>query len=161
SRLSSVDCETFKHSMRCFASTICVVTTGGSQPRGMTATSVCGLSAEPALLLAGLNNAGRTNRAIVANGSFAVNVLSSAQEHLARLFASDTPSVSSKETFLARKAIAGITGCPLIGGACESIECLVEEVLDRGSHSIFVGRVVSIASGRNGPLLYHDGRYGI
>jgi len=157
--LRAVDNETFKHSMRRFAASVCVVTTGGGNPSGMTATSVCSLSVDPAAILVALNNKAKTAEAIIANGSFALNVLSSDQVCLAKLFSSDSLRLS-KTAYLSRKTIIGVNGDPLIRGACAIIECSVDDIVARGSHSIFVGRVVSTSAQDNDPLVYHNGSYG-
>jgi len=158
--LKAVDVAIFKHSMRRFASSVCVVATGGAHPCGMTATSVCSLSAAPPSVLVALNNGSKTAEAIIANGSFSLNLLSSGQDCLAKLFSSDGLR-QSKTLYLTRKAVAGITGAPLIRAACTTMECCIEDVMNFGSHSIFVGRVVSTSARDNsGPLLYHNGSYG-
>lgn|SRR3569623_1383575 len=157
--LEAVDNNAFKCSMRRFASSVCVITTGGSCPCGMTATSVCSLSTEPAAILVALNNRAKTTEAIIANGSFVLNVLSSDQSCLAKLFSSDSLRLS-KTLYLTRKTIVGVTGDPVIKGTCATMECRVDEMMVRGSHNIFVGRVVSTSVQGTVPLVYHNGSYG-
>lgn len=158
--LKVVDAAIFKHSMRRLASSVCVVTTGGAHPFGMTATSVCSLSTAPASILVALNNGAKTAEAIIANRSFALNVLSSDQSCLAKLFSSDALR-QSRTLYLTRRTVVGATGTPLIRGACVIMECCVDDVIAYGSHSVLIGRVVSAASQDSaGPLLYHDGSYG-
>ena len=158
-KLEAVDSNAFRCSMRRFASRVCVITTGGPCPSGMTATSVCSLSTEPASILVALNNGAKTTKAIIENGSFALNVLFSGQGCLAKLFSSDALRLS-KTLYLTRKTIVGVTGVPLIRGTCATMECRVDEVMARGSHSIIIGRVVSTSDRNLNPLLYHDGSYG-
>src|SRR3569833_124546 len=138
----TVDSGAFRHAMRRFASSVCVVATGGPRPSGMTATSVCSLSTVPASILVALNNGAKTIEAIIANGSFAQNVLSLDQACLAKLFSSESLRLS-KTLYLTRKTIFGVIGDPLIKGTCATMECCVDEMMVRGSHSIFVGSVVS------------------
>jgi len=40
------------------------------------------------------------------------------------------------------------------------MECRVDEMMVRGSHNIFVGRVVSTSVQGTVPLVYHNGSYG-
>ena len=157
--LEAVDSNSFKRSMCRFASSVCEVTTRGPCPSGMTATSVCSLSTKPASILVALNNGAKTTEAIIANGSFALNVLSLDQACLAKLFSSESLRLS-KTLYLTRKTIVGVIGDPLIKGTCATMECCVDEMMVRGSHSIFVGRVVSTSAQDTSPLLYHDGSYG-
>jgi len=152
--LTVVDGVAFKSMMRSIASTVAVVTTGnGFDGHGMTATAVCAVSAEPPSVLVVINRSAQTHDAIAENGCFAVNVLAADQEHLAQAFAS-----SSKHALLSTCKF-GLTGSPLIDLTAANMEADVDRRLDYGTHTIFVGRIVSsIVTDRN-PLLYHRGCY--
>ncbi len=139
--------------MRSIASTVAVITTGnGFDGHGMTATAVCAVSAEPPSVLIVVNRSAQTHDAIAENGCFAVNVLAADQEHLAQAFAS-----SSKQALLSNCKF-GLTGSPLIDSAA-NMEADVDHRLDYGTHTIFVGRIVSSVVTNRKPLLYHRGRY--
>lgn len=152
--LPVVDGAAFKSVMRSIASTVAVITTGnGLDVHGMTATAVSAVSAEPPSVLVVVNRSAQTHDAIAENGCFAINVLAADQERLAQAFASST-----KQSLLSSCEL-GLTGCPLIDSAVASMEANVDDRLDYGTHTIFVGRIVSSIVTNRKPLLYHRGCY--
>jgi flavin reductase (DIM6/NTAB) family NADH-FMN oxidoreductase RutF len=49
---------------------------------------------------------------------------------------------------------------PLLGGTLAAVECQVEEIIERHSHGIMVGRLLSIKlSHRLSGLVYWNGQY--
>ncbi|MDI4232066.1 flavin reductase family protein [Bradyrhizobium sp. Arg237L] len=153
--LSSVDAEQFRAAMRCIASTVTVITSrADSVTNGMTATAVCSVSASPPCILVVINQANRSHSLIEEAGVFAVNVLASNQLPLAQHFASrpDEPLESVEHH-------QGRTGVPILGGCAASLECQLESQTKSGTHSIFVGRVVSARETGASPLLYWSGRF--
>jgi len=40
-----------------------------------------------------------------------------------------------------------------------SIDCAVEDVIERHTHAIIIGRVLSVEQSNGSPLVYHSGRY--
>jgi flavin reductase (DIM6/NTAB) family NADH-FMN oxidoreductase RutF len=50
-------------------------------------------------------------------------------------------------------------GLPVLGDALASFECEVSEVIDAGTHDIFLGRVVNVIVADGKPLLYGGGQY--
>ncbi|MGI8389036.1 flavin reductase family protein [Brucella anthropi] len=40
-----------------------------------------------------------------------------------------------------------------------SVDCAVEDVIERHTHAIVIGRVLKIVTGSGEPLLYHNGGY--
>lgn len=152
--LPVVDGAAFKSVMRSIASTVAVITTGnGVDAHGMTATAVCAVSAEPPSVLVVVNRSAHTHDAIAENRCFAINVLAADQEHLAQAFASST-----KQALLSNCKF-GLTASPLIDSAAASMEADVDDRLDYGTHTIFIGRIVSSIVTNRKPLLYHRGRY--
>lgn len=153
--LSSVDPARFKAAMRCVASTVSVITSGkGVAFNGMTATAVCSVSAEPPCILIVVNQENRSHALIEKTGAFAVNILSSRQKSLALHFASKpaTPFES-----IAHRV--GITHAPILEGCTTYLECVVETQTKSGTHSIFVGRVVSSGETDRPPLMYRNGEF--
>jgi flavin reductase (DIM6/NTAB) family NADH-FMN oxidoreductase RutF len=153
--LTNVDPAKFKATMRCIASTVSVVTTGeGVAINGMTATAVCSVSAVPPCILIVVNQENRSHASIEKTGAFVVNVLSSWQKSLALHFASKT--VMPFESVAHR---AGITNSPILEGCAAYLECVVETQTKSGTHSIFVGRVVSSGETDQPPLIYRNGEF--
>jgi flavin reductase len=153
--LAGVDENEFKSAMRCIASTVTVITSkSGAQTNGMTATAVCSVSAVPPCILIVVNQTNRSHALIAESGSFAVNVLAADQVDLAQHFArkSDDPLQSVKTR-------TGVTGVPVIEGCVALLECVVQQRIESGTHSVFIGRVVATRETERSPLMYWNGDY--
>ena len=48
-----------------------------------------------------------------------------------------------------------VTGAPLLGDALAAIDCEVEEVLERHTHAIVIGRVAAVRRNDGDPALVH------
>lgn len=152
----SVDPRTFRHVVGHLASGVTVITTDDAGVRyGMTASSVTSLSADPALMLVCLNNSVPTADAVSRSGRYVVNVLGQAHGELAQRFA-----MPSEDKFAGVDVTTGVTGSPLIADVLAHIECEVVERVVGGTHTIFIGRVVSAAAGEGAPLTYFRGGFG-
>ncbi len=152
----SVDVGLFRHVVGHLASGVTVLTTATDGRRhGMTASSVTSLSMDPPLMLACINNAAPTADAVTEAGTYAVNVLGEHQGELARQFAT-----ASQDKFRGVSVRTGELDVPLLGDALAQIECEVVERVVGGTHTIFVGRVVSATAGDGQPLTYFRGGFG-
>jgi len=152
----TVDERHFRHIVGHLASGVTVITTADDGNRfGMTASSVTSLSADPALMLACLNNAGPTAAAVGRSGRYCVNVLGEQNGGLARRFAAP-----SEDKFHGTAVRAGLLGVPLLDEALAHIECEVVDRFIQGTHSIFVGRVVAATARDGRPLTYFRGGFG-
>ncbi|MCW2790678.1 MAG: GntR family transcriptional regulator [Aeromicrobium sp.] len=150
------DVQPFRHVVGHLASGVTVITTrDGDRSHGMTASSVTSLSLDPPMMLACLNRATPTSRAVSESGRFAVNVLSRGSAHLAQQFA-----VPSEDKFSGVKVLQGEHGAPLLADALAHIECEVVEEVVGGTHQIFLGRVLSATAGEGQPLTYFRGGFG-
>lgn len=153
--IDEISSDQFKQVMRRFAASVNVITSAnGAVKNGMTATAVCSVSADPPSALIIVNKSNRSHPIIDETGAFAVNVLSAGQQHVATSFASKLP-----DPFAGIPYTLGRTGCPVIEGVDAHIECVVIDKMDVGTHTIFVGRIVSTGASNGVPLLYHEGRY--
>lgn len=153
--MGDISPDQFKQVMRRFAASVNVITSAdGAVRNGMTATAVCSVTAEPPSALIVVNKSNRSHPIIDRTRAFAVNVLSSGQKQVATNFASKLA-----DPFAEVAHTMGKTGCPLIEGAEAHMECVVIEQVDVGTHTIFIGRIVSTWAADGEPLLYHEGRY--
>lgn len=156
-----IDEVTFKLGMRRLASGVCLITTTDTDgsARGMTATAVCSVSAQPPTLLCCVNRRNTTYDAICRSSAFAVNVLSVADRALADRFARP---LSPEEKFAAGEWRHNDRGVPLLSGALVSFGCRLDKTVVVGSHEIFFGEIETIALGSADavPLLYSHGSYG-
>jgi flavin reductase (DIM6/NTAB) family NADH-FMN oxidoreductase RutF len=148
--------ELFREVFGRFATGVAVITSAGpTGSGGMTANALCSLSLEPLLVLVCFENEARTLPIVREAGRFAVNILSSEQEHLAGVFASKLPEAEKLEIVEHRIE----QGLPLIEGTIGWAVCELRELIAGGDHTIGIGEVVDMGLGEGEPLLWYGGRY--
>jgi flavin reductase (DIM6/NTAB) family NADH-FMN oxidoreductase RutF len=153
---STVDPELFREVFGRFATGVAVITSAGPAGEGgMTANALCSLSLDPLLALVCFENEARTLPIVRDARRFALNVLSSAQEDVARVFASKLPE-SEKLDGVEHRLERGV---PVIDGAIAWAACDLRELIGGGDHTIAIGEVVSMGLGAGEPLLWYGGRY--
>lgn len=144
----------FRDTLGHFATGVTCMTTlsptGG--PVGITVSSFNSLSLDPPLILWSIAKVAATFAGFQVGGPFAVNVLSSDQEHLANKFAQ-----AGGDKFGGVELHAGLNGVPLIAGCVAYFECTAEARYPGGDHDIIVGRVWRIFNIGKTPLLFHGG----
>jgi flavin reductase (DIM6/NTAB) family NADH-FMN oxidoreductase RutF len=152
----SVDPELFREVFGRFATGVAVVTSAGPRGSGgMTANALCSLSLDPLLALVCFDNQARTLPIVRESERFAVNVLSSDQEELARVFASKLPE-SEKLDAVGHRPEQGL---PVIQGALAWAACDLRELIPGGDHTIAIGEVTALGLGQGRPLVWYAGRY--
>jgi flavin reductase (DIM6/NTAB) family NADH-FMN oxidoreductase RutF len=131
-----------RDAMSRFATGVTVVTTigGDGEPQGATANAFTSVSLDPALILVCLAHSSNTLAALRSFGSFAVNVLGSDHEELARSFARSGDGAGWGEP----DHLPGPTGSPLLDGVHAAIDCRVYAIYPGGDHAIVVGEVQHI-----------------
>jgi flavin reductase (DIM6/NTAB) family NADH-FMN oxidoreductase RutF/DNA-binding GntR family transcriptional regulator len=151
-----IDPVAFRHVVGHLASGVTILTTAVGEARfGMTASSVTSLSADPPMMLACINNAVPTADAVAGAGAYVVNILGEHQGELARQFAT-----ASSDKYRNVAVHRGDLGLPMLTEALAHIECEVAEKVVGGTHTIFLGRVVSATAGAGQPLTYYRGGFG-
>jgi flavin reductase (DIM6/NTAB) family NADH-FMN oxidoreductase RutF len=110
-------------------------------------------------MIVNINRSSSTWPVIARHGHFCVNIL--AEEHLA-----------IAERFAGKGGLKGAaryegaswttleSGAPVLVDALAAVDCVVEEIIERHSHAIIIGRVLAITSRDGAPLLYSKGGYG-
>jgi flavin reductase (DIM6/NTAB) family NADH-FMN oxidoreductase RutF len=156
-----IDAVAFRHAFRQLASTVAVMTLIGrdGRPRGMTVTSMCGLSVDPPTLLVCVDRATRTHRDLMATDSFGVDILAEHQHAIAARFArSGTDKVVPIEWLIEPNP----RGLPHLDGAVVRLGCTIEAIHPAATHDIVVGRVrtIEVQAEPGAPLVYHDGAFG-
>jgi flavin reductase (DIM6/NTAB) family NADH-FMN oxidoreductase RutF len=147
--------EIFRLAMRELASGVALVTTGsGAHRTGCTATSLCSLSLDPPSLIVCMALTSSTLPSIRANRTFGVNILDGTHAELADRFAGRT-GVKGAARFAGIDWMTLVTGAPLLRDALACIDCNVEEVLDRHTHALLIGRVAAVRRGGAAPALVH------
>ena len=137
---------------------VSVVTARGEDgvPYGLTANAFCSVALQPPLILVCVEKIADSHNVIHRAGHFAVNVLASDQERLARQFAE----------WHASKKFTGIgfhnelTGSPILDDALAWVDCRTWASHDGGDHTIYIGEVLAGDAREGSPLLYYRGGYG-
>jgi len=142
--------------MRHFPTGVTVVTSvREGEPRGVTVSSFASVSVDPPLVLICINREARSYLFISESKIFCVNILAGDQQQLAQRFASKM----RQNQFEGVPYDLGPTGATIIQGTVAHLECEVAEEHHAGSHSVFIGRVVSCASRAGSPLGYYNGAF--
>lgn len=151
--------DDFKGALSSWASGVSVVTTrDGNLVYGITVSSFSSLSVDPLLVIVCLANSNRIGQMVQDSGAFAVNILASDQEELARYFAS--AGRVPVEAFDEIPVTALNTGSPLLEGAIAHLDCRLHSAIPGGDHTIAVGEVVAASYHEElAPLLYFRRRY--
>ena len=146
--------------MRALVGTCSVITTGsGEQATGLVVTSAISLSAEPPLLLACVNRSSSSWQALKDTGIFGWSSLGAAHQAVAERF-SGFGGVKGPARYDGAEWETAITGARLLVGAPSAFDCTVDEMIDRATHSILIGRVRAIRSTPDaGALVYWHGGY--
>jgi flavin reductase (DIM6/NTAB) family NADH-FMN oxidoreductase RutF len=154
------DSASFRLAMRQLASGVSIVTNGSGEGRnGFTATSISSLSADPPTLIVCVNRSASFYAQLSAGDLFGVSVLGEAHTEIADRFAGRSDAKGA-ERFRAGRWIATPDGVPLLADALAAFECEAEEIIERHSHAILVGRVrLARPRAGGGALLYWRGGY--
>ncbi|MBE2277073.1 MAG: flavin reductase [Rhodobacteraceae bacterium] len=157
---TAVDRNIFREAMSRLGAAVCVVTSNGPAGRcGTTVTAVSSVTDTPATLLVCLNRNARANAVIRGNGLFCVNVLTHDHVDLAGHFAGQT-GVPSESRLDGIDHGVLVTGAPVLDGALVAFDCRVQNVMESGTHSIFLAQVADIRLGDEGKaLMYFQRRY--
>jgi flavin reductase (DIM6/NTAB) family NADH-FMN oxidoreductase RutF len=156
--MSDISDADFRQAMRAFATGVAIVACGQGEARaGCVATAVASLSLSPPSLIVNLQRDGSTYRRLRETQRFSVNFLNRAQEPLARRFAG---GALASERFAEGSWIEGATGAPVLADALAALECRLEEIIERHTHGIVIGRVEAARTGPEAPpLLHFRGRF--
>lgn len=150
----------FRDAMRALVGNCSVITVGdGDEASGLVVTSAISLSAEPPLLLACVNRNSSSHPLLVRYGRFGWSSLGAAHQAVAERF-SGFGGVRGPARYDGAEWETAVTGARMLVGAPAAFDCTVEEMIDRATHSILIGRVqaIRITPGA-GALTYWNGAY--
>ncbi len=148
--------QSFKDAMRRFATGVTVVTSlKDGEPRGVTVSAFASVSLDPPRVLICINREARSYLFIHTSKIFCVNILGAAQEHLAKRFSGKLRD----NQFEGVDYFVDHTGAAVLRGSLAHLDCEVTEEHHVGSHSIFIGKVLSIATDAGAPLGYFAGDF--
>jgi flavin reductase (DIM6/NTAB) family NADH-FMN oxidoreductase RutF len=152
--------DDFRGAMRHLAGGVSVITVGrGKDITGMTVTSVSSLSMDPPSLVVSINRASSSWPLLKRHGFFGVNILTSDQLDVAERF-TGKGGLKGAERFAGAEWTTGASGVPLLVGALAAIDCEAEDIIERHSHAVVIGRVRDLRlSSRTAALAYWQGQY--
>ncbi len=156
----SVESPAFREAMSRLGAAVHVVTTAGVAGKsGFTATAVCSVSDQPAMLLVCLNRRSNSAPLLAQNGVFCINTLGAAEQNLADMFAGRS-GVHFEERFAVGEWLTLKTGAPVLASAVVAFDCRTVEIKAVASHNVVFGAVEAVRLGPSGPaLVYHDRAY--
>ncbi|WP_168073827.1 flavin reductase family protein [Caulobacter sp. SSI4214] len=156
----SITNDTFKRALARLAAGVSVVSTAlDGDRRGVTATAVCSVSAEPPTILACVNTATGTFKMIEQTRRFAVNLLAEHHRPVAEAFAG-RGGQQGDERFQHGDWLEGEhLAVPILATALSALECEVTQVVIAGTHGVVFGAVRNIYFADKPPLIYHDGQF--
>ncbi|MFT0172606.1 flavin reductase family protein [Paraburkholderia mimosarum] len=164
--MTPADTLSFKQAMRHLAGgvTVLVALQPDGTPAGIAATAVCSVSAEPASLLACINQSSSVGKLVATGIPFTVNVLSVHHEALARAFGGMSGHDQTSRFGFGQWHLSP-EGVPVLDGSLVAFACRVEKTVAHGSHLVVIGRVEHVAlpadQADTAPnLVYHNGTFG-
>lgn len=150
----------FRNAMRALVGNCSVITVGaGARASGLVVTSAISLSAEPPLLLACVNRESSSYPLLVEHGCFGWSSLGAAHQAVAERF-SGFGGVKGAARYDGAEWETAETGARLLKGAPAAFDCTIEEMIDRATHAIVIGRVCAIRGTPGaGALIYWNGGF--
>jgi flavin reductase (DIM6/NTAB) family NADH-FMN oxidoreductase RutF len=150
----------FRGAMRHLVGGVSVITVGqGQDISGMTVSSVSSLSTDPPSLIVSINRSASSWPLLVRDRVFGVNILTADQLEVAERF-TGKDGAKGRDRFEGAVWTTARTGVPLLVDALVAADCEVEEIIERHSHGIVIGRVRDlIVSSPTAALAYWQGQY--
>lgn len=96
---------------------------------------------EPPLVVVGVKADSGAHELVKKAGAFALNILGKGQQGPA--FAFFKPVEKDGDKINGEAYTAGATGAPILHSVPAYVECTLEQTIENGDHSIFIGKVVN------------------
>jgi flavin reductase (DIM6/NTAB) family NADH-FMN oxidoreductase RutF len=139
------------------ASVVVISARAGAEFRGLTASSLVSVSADPPLVAAALEHTSATRETIVETSAFNVSVLTRQQEFIADRFAGRAPIIDAAWHTLPHRL--GTNGIPLVEGCAAWLECRLVATHVAGDHDVFIAAVEAAEVGSGDPLILWDRQF--
>jgi len=155
-----VAADDFRKAMRELAGAISVITVGnGNNRTGFVATSVSSFSAEPPRIILCISLTSSSWAVLSESNRFGVSFIREGAQGIASRFAG-FGGIKGVERYSGADWIDLPSGTQVLKDALVSIDCSVEESLQRHDHAIVIGIVNSIRVCDHGsPLLWFKSKY--
>ena len=156
--MSSLQIAHFKEVLGHFVTGVVVVTAQtGEGPAGFTCQTFGSLSLEPMLVSFAANETGQSWSRIREQRFVSLNILSSEQEALARVFAQSGVDKFADVAWSSGDPV----GAPLLEGALAHLSGEIIDIATHGDHDIAVVAVSHALSHPGEPLVYYRGGFGL
>ena len=128
-----------RNALGCFATGVTIITTSDqdNKPVGLTINSFTSLSLEPPLIIWSISKNAPSYEAFKYKKQFIVNVLSSDQGNLVKIF-----STPSNDKFINVNWDMNDQGLPYIKECVANFECIIHSVYPGGDHLVLIGKVI-------------------
>lgn len=158
--MAHISAKEFTNAMRALVGNCSVITVGqGDDRSGLIVTSAISLSAEPPLLLACVNRSSSSWPLLEKYRHFGWSSLGAAHQKTAEDFAG-FGGVKGPDRYANTEWDVTQSGTYLVQNAPSAFDCIVDEMIDRATHSIVVGRVTEIRQSQEaGALIYWNGAF--
>ncbi|MDQ2890631.1 MAG: flavin reductase family protein [Gemmatimonadota bacterium] len=152
----SLDPDAFRAVMGRFATGVNVVTCTDAEgaARGMTVSAFASVSLEPPLIAICIDRTASMHDTLFEGEYFAVNILASTQEAIARRFAS-----TGAQQFEGIGFSSGENGVPLLNDVLAYVECKRCTSTAAGDHAVIIGETLNASLRDARPLLYYRGGF--
>lgn len=152
--------DAFRAALRQLPGGVSVITAGiGEDRTGLTVTSFSSLSADPPTVVVSVNQGASALPVIGAYRHFGVNVLGSGHRRVAENF-TGKGGLRGPHRYAGAEWFSLSTGASLLEGAAANLDCEVEDLIERHSHVLIIGRVVGAQVAADaGALVYWQGEY--
>lgn len=147
----------FKDAFSKLASGVSIVTVNDHALAGLTINSLTSLSVTPELLLFCVNKNSFIAKSIINTQKFSINILSSKQEGLARLFATKEANKFNKIAY----QLSSFSNAAIFTDNLVTIDCNLENHYPSGDHFIIIGQLknLEINASQNKPLIYYNRKF--
>lgn len=148
-----IDDRLFRNVMGSFATGVTVITTKvAEEVHGMTANAFMSISLNPKLVAISIGENAKMLQHIKDSRQFAINILSSEQQHISKQFSGQL-NLKSEITF------GSFKGLPVLKDPLAIVTCVLHSEFVAGDHTIFIGQVTGVKLEEKSPLLYSQGKY--
>ncbi len=153
-----VDKETYREAMARVGAAVNVITTDGPGGRaGFTASAVCSVTDSPPTLLVCANRSNDSYPAFQSNRVLCVSTLTTDLQNLSPVFAGLTDH-AAEERFTSGTWYRLATGAPVLEGAAVAFDCRIDQVVQVGTHDVFICAVEAVELGSAKEVLIYYGR---
>jgi len=155
-----VEKQAYREAMARLGAAVNVITTDGPAGRaGFTASAVCSVTDTPPTLLVCANRTNDSYPAMKANAVLCVNTLAGAHEELSPVFAGLTDH-TMEARFEGATWHTLLTGAPMLDDALVAFDCRIEQIVEVGTHDVFICTVEAVKVGEmNEGLIYYARSY--